>query len=247
MKKILTLIALAGLLVTAARAEQPRKFSFGMKAGYNSGQLRKAGEDQGGFQVEKFALGGFSIGIFGNLRLNRMFSLQAELLYFAKGGGYDVQVPVTIPGVSIQVKDERRLTYVEIPVTLKFRPPFRWPVLPTFYAGLSAAVNTQGELKSRIHVVTPAFPVDFIEEKDLRSELNDVEFSGVIGGGLDIPVGGATFHLDNRFFFGFKANKFTIVVPMSKFVAMGFPAGPDQVYALDMMNYVTTFTVGVSY
>lgn len=246
-RKRLPFVGLMALVAGFAAAEMPRKFTFGMKAGYNSGQLRKVGEDEGGFEVEKFALGGFSLGVLGNLRLSRMFSLQAEIFYFSKGGGYDVKVPVSIPGVSIRVKDERRMTYVEIPFTLKFSLPVRWPAVPTFYAGLSAGINLGGTLKSETHVETPVFPIDIDEEKDLKDELNDLELSGVLGGGLDVKLGKAILHLDNRFFFGFKANVFRIVVPMSKFAALGFPAGPDAVYELEMLNYVATFTIGVSY
>jgi len=246
-KRWLPLLVMTGFIAGLGMAETSRDLAFGLKAGYNSGQLRKVGEDEGGFEVDKFALGGFSVGVFGNLRLSRIFSLQAELFYFAKGGGNEVKVPVAIPGVSIRVKEERRLAYLEIPVTVKFRPPVRWTVIPTFYTGLSAGIDLAGRLESKVHIETPVFPIDLDEEKDLRSELNDLEFSGLLGGGLDIRVGAATIHFDNRFYFGFKPNVFQIVIPMSNFAAYGFPAGPDKVYGLEMLNYGATFTVGVSY
>jgi len=244
---LLMLVLGSTVLSVAAAAYSAKTITFGLKAGYDSGQLRKVGEDEGGFEVDKFALGGFSLGGFVNYRLSRIFAIQAELNYFAKGGGYDVKVPVTIPGVSIRVKDERRLTYLEVPITLKFSLPVDWKLVPTFYAGLSLGINLAGTLESRTHVETPVFPIDLDEKKDLKGELNNAEISGVFGGGLDINLGPATLHLDNRFFFGFKPNVFRIIVPMSKFAALGFPAGPDKIYELEMLNYVTTFTIGVSY
>jgi len=240
------LIFFAASLIVSAE-EPVRTLSFGLKAGYNSGQLRAVGEGNDDFEVDKFAVGGFSLGGFVRYRLSRILALQGELHYFAKGGGYEVTVPVPIPGISIRVKDERRLTYIEIPVTLKFSLPVDWRLVPTFYGGLSLGINLSGTLESRTHIETPVFPIDLDETKDLKDELNDMELSGVLGGGLDIKMGRATLHLDNRFFFGLKTNVFQIVVPMSKFAAIGFPAGPDAVYELKMLNYVSTFTIGVSY
>jgi len=216
---------------------------WGIRAGYTSGQLR-AEEGDSGFDVEKFALAGMTFGLTANFPVLIFFALQPEILYFQKGGAYDVAVPVGIPGISVNVHDTRSLAYVEVPLLLKFLIPLRGSFRPSFLLGPSLALNISGKLKSKIAIEVPGLSFTLTETKDLKKELNDVEFSFVLGGGFDLDLGKGRLLVDNRFLFGLKTNGFKVVVPASKFAALGFPAAEDFSYNLNMYNYVMSVSVG---
>ena len=216
---------------------------WGVRGGYTSGQLR-AEEGDSGFDVEKFALAGISFGLTANIPVTKFFELQPEVLYFQKGGAYNVDVPVGIPGISVNVHDTRSLAYIEVPLMLKFLIPLRGPFRPTFLVGPSLGLNLSGKLKSKIDISVPGLSFSLNEAKDLKKELNDLEFSLVVGGGFDWELGKGRLLVDNRFFFGIKTNGFKVVVPASKFAALGFPAAEDFSYDLNMFNYVMSISVG---
>jgi len=216
---------------------------YGLRLGWTSGQLR-AVQDEGGFTVDKFAEGGVALGLTANLRLTPFLALQPEILYFQKGGGYNVGVPVDVPGVTVGVKDVRNLNYLEIPLLLKLSIPLRGIFRPTFLIGPSVGWNLSGNLDSRIAVNVPGYEFIFWESRNMKSELNDFELSAVIGGGFDLDLRRGTLSVDSRFYFGLKTNGFKVVVPASKFAQLGFPPAPDLAYDLDMYNYVWSLSVG---
>lgn len=239
---LLTLI-LGGWLFLAVSPPAEGALKWGVRAGYTRGQLR-AEEGDSGFDVEKFALAGMAFGLTANIPVTSFFALQPEILYFQKGGAYDVGVPVGIPGISVNVHDTRSLAYIEVPLMLKFMIPLRGPFRPTFLVGPSLGFNLSGKLKGKIEIDVPGLSFSFNETKDLKKELNDVEFSFVVGGGFDLDLGRGVLLVDNRFFFGLKTNGFKVVVPASKFAALGFPAMEDFGYDLNMFNYVMSISVG---
>ena len=236
---ILGIVSVAALSPSAEGAE----VTFGFRAGYASGQLR-AKEGDEGYEVGKHARGGVNIGLMANIRLTSFLALQPEVLFLQKGGAYDVGVPVGLPGVTVDVSDSRALKYIEVPLLLKLVVPLRGKFRPTFLLGPSFALNLGGELESRIAVGVGGLRFKFIETKDLKRELNDLEVSLVFGGGFDIDLGKGTLVFDDRFYFGLEPNRFKVTVPTSKFAELGFPAGPDFSYDLDMNNYVLTVSVG---
>ncbi|MGQ9672055.1 MAG: porin family protein [Candidatus Aminicenantales bacterium] len=219
------------------------KLTFGMKAGYTSGQLR-AQEAEGDFEVEKMALGGFLIGALAEIRLADSLSFQPELIYFQKGGQYNVKVPVPIPDVSINVSDVRRLNYIEIPLLLQLTIPLRSSFRPTLLVGPSLGINLTANLKSKIRIKVPGFQFFLDEKKDIRREANDQEWSFIIGGGFNLRLPKGKLVLDQRFSFGINPNHYQVLVPASKFSALGFPMTEDMTYELKMQNYVFALSLG---
>ncbi len=245
MKKMHLILALTLFFLMAVLPRQIQAFkgNMGIKLGFSSGQLR-AEEGEQGFEVEKFSLSGVCAGLLANFDLTKFLCLQPEIQYFEKGGKYNVQVPIDIPGISVSVKDKRSLKYVEIPLLLKFLIPLRGSFRPTFLIGPSMGINLKGKLERSIKIQVPGFSFSLDETQDLKKELNDIEFSFVIGGGFDWNLLGGKLVADNRFFFGLMHNKYKVVVPASKFAALGFPMAQDASYDLNMYNYVFSVSIG---
>jgi len=241
--KVGMVMVLGGWIFLALSPPAEAALKWGFRAGYTSGQLR-AEEGDSGFDVEKYALAGMTFGLTANFPVTKFFVLQPEVLYFQKGGVYDVGVPLSIPGITVSVHDTRSLAYIEMPLLLKFLIPLRGSFRPSFFVGPSLALNFSGKLKSKIDIEVPGLSFTLRETKDLKAELNDVEFSFVLGGGFDLDLGKGRLLVDNRFFFGLKTNGFKVVVPASKFAALGFPAAEDFGYDLNMFNYVMSISVG---
>lgn len=216
---------------------------LGAKFAYNRGQLRGQ-KTEPGFQVENMNLSGFSAGLMVNWKLNRLFSLQPEILYFQKGGEYEVNVPVNLPGIEIKVNDTRSLNYIELPLLFKLSMPLSTKINPTFLIGPSMGINLSAKLRSKIKIKIPELQFTLVEKKEIKKEANNLEWSLVIGGGLDFKLPRGKLVLDQRFFFGLNANHYQVLVPASQFAAMGFPMAQDMTYELKMNNYVFTVSLG---
>lgn len=239
-----TLLFVFFILAGSLEALTPQ--TIGFKIGYTRSQLRA--EDTGAdVQVKKIATNGVTIGLVGNIKITRWLYFQPELLYFQKGGKYDVQVPlpVAIPDFQVNVIDNRRLEYLEIPLLLKVALPLKWAVKPTFLTGVSAGLKLKGELENNVNISISGFNIPYFRTEDITSQLNSIELSYVIGGGLDIEVGRGKLAIDQRFFFGLKTNKYETSIPASYFQTIGIPVPSDVVYRLNMYNYV--FSVALNY
>ncbi|MCX7974393.1 MAG: PorT family protein [Candidatus Aminicenantes bacterium] len=220
-----------------------KSFFLGVKAGYNQGQLRGQ-KTEPGFEVENMSLGCFSAGIMANWRINNHLSIQPEILYFQKGGQYEVVVPINLPGIEIKVNDSRYLNYLEIPFLFKISFPVSARVSPTFLIGPSMGINLTARVKSKIRITVPNFQFTLIEKKDIRNEANDLEWSFLIGGGLDFNLRKGRLVIDQRFFFGLTANRYEVLVPASQFAPLGFPMAQDMIYELKMNNYLFSISLG---
>jgi hypothetical protein len=238
---IFSLLMITHLAFPASAAR--RSFSLGAKAGYNQGQLRGQ-KTEPGFEVEKMSLSCFSAGLIASWEINQYFSLQPEILYFQKGGQYEVDVPVNLPGVAIKVNDARSLNYLETPLLFKLSLPVSTRVCPTFLIGPSLGINLTARVKSKINITVPDFKFTLIEKKDIKKEANNLEWSLVIGGGLDLNLNKGRLTIDQRFFFGLNANRYQVLVPASQFAPLGFPMAQDMTYELKMNNYVFTVSLG---
>ncbi|MGQ9801680.1 MAG: outer membrane beta-barrel protein [Candidatus Saccharicenans sp.] len=242
----LCLIILLMLFVMASSLEALAPRTLGCKIGYNRNQLR--GQETGPeIEVTKIATNGVTIGLVGNIKILDWLYFQPEVLYFQKGGKYDVkvQLPVSIPGFEVSVIDTRSLEYLEIPLLLKVALPLKWPVKPTFLTGISAGLKLRGNLENNVNITISGYHIPYFRTEDITSQLNTLELSYVIGGGFDFKVGRGTLAIDQRFFFGLKTNKYETVIPASYFQNIGIPIPTDVVYRLNMNNYV--FSVDLTY
>ena len=242
----LCLIILVVLFVIASSLEALTPRTLGFKIGYNRNQLR--GQNTGpDIEVTKIATNGVTIGLVGNVKILDWLYFQPEVLYFQKGGKYDVKVPlpVSIPGFEVNVIDARALEYLEIPLLLKLALPVKWPVKPTFLTGVSAGLKLRGNLENNVNITISGYHVPYFRTEDITSQLNTLELSYVIGGGFDFDIGRGRLAIDQRFFFGLKTNKYETVIPAYYFQAIGLPVTADIVYRLNMNNYV--FSLALTY
>ncbi len=236
-------LALLAIMVSFPPLEAAGRWTFGLKVAYNRGQLHGE-ETEPGFQVENMAFSAVSAGIITTYKINNFLSFQPEFLYFQKGGEYEVGVPIPIPDIEIKVNDTRRLNYFEVPLLLKLSIPLSTSIRPTFLLGPSLGFNLTANLRSMVRVKVTNLQLSFLEKKDIRKEANDLEWSLIIGGGLDFQLPRGKIIIDQRFFFGLNANHYQVLVPASQFAALGFPMAQNMTYELKMNNYVFTVSLG---
>jgi len=248
MKKtfVLCLSAASLVLWTAFELQAVEFKDFGIKAGYTSGSLR-AIEEESEYTVEKYTEGGFAAGVFVSIPLVSFLSLRPEVLFFQKGGEYDVGVPVGIPGVQVNVFETRSMNYIEIPVMLKARIPLFRGVGTSFLIGPSLGISLSGRVKQNTRVQAFGFTFDFRAEDDIKEQLRAVELSFALGGDFDIELGGSKLFIEQRFFFGLKPNPHRIFVPAQQFIDSGFPVSVDIVQNLDFYNYVLFVSLGYAF
>lgn len=236
-----------GLVLGSARGVPAMKLrDFGLKAGYTSGSLR-AVEDEGEYTVDKFKDGGFAAGVFVSIPLFSFLSLRPEILFFQKGGEYDVGVPVGISGVQVNVIETRSMDYIEIPVMLKARIPLFKGVGTSFLVGPSLGVSLAGKVKQNTRVQAFGYTFNFPAEDDIKEQLNTVELSFALGGDFDVALPGGRLFVEQRFFFALKPNPHRIFVPARQFIDSGFPVTLDIVKDLDMYNYVFFVALGYAF
>ena len=108
MKKKLILAITASLLFAVSSTAQ-FQFGAGIKGGLNLATQSTTGEGAG---VSVRQLIGYNGGVYGNLFLTDMFGLQAELGVCSRGSDWDDDY--------YNVKD--LLTYIDLPLLLKFQP-----------------------------------------------------------------------------------------------------------------------------
>lgn len=106
-KKILTSMALLGLIGFTTAQAQSTDASFGIKGGANFSNLYVDDVD------DNNVLAGFNLGVFVNMPLNEAVSIQPEFLYSQKGAklAYDNALATG--------EAKFRLNYLEVPVLLK--------------------------------------------------------------------------------------------------------------------------------
>lgn len=240
---VLTLVFLS-LVSTSLMALTPGIIGF--KIGYTHNQLRGK-ETPANVEVTKIATNGVALGLVGNIKITSWLYFQPEFLYFQKGGKYDVQVeiPVSIPGFGVNVVDNRLLEYLEIPLLLKVYWPVKWRVVPTFLTGISAGLKLRGQLENNVNISISGYNIPYFRTEDITGQLNTIDLSYVIGGGLDFKLGRGKLAIDQRFSFGLKTNDYQTVIPAAYFQMIGIPITQDIVYSLKMYNYV--FHVAVTY
>ena len=215
----------------------------GLKLGYNSLQLR-AKEGVGYLNVDRLALGGACAGLVMNYDLGRFLTLQAEATYFQKGGKYDLRVPIPTSIVSVDVRETRRLGFIEIPLLLKFAIPLQGGFRPTLLTGPSMGLNLSGKLDSLIRVKILGISLDLHEKRGIDTETNATELSWVIGGGFDLKLPTGKMIADARLCFGLMPFEYKVTIPTSKFASLGLPTMPDLYYDLEMSSFVFSISIG---
>ncbi len=219
------------------------KINVGFKLGYNSLYLR-ANEGKLGLPIDKLALGGVCAGPVINIDLSGFLALQAEVTYFQKGGKYDLQVPIPTSVVSVDIRETRRLSFIEIPLLLKFSIPLAGGFRPTLLIGPSMGINLSGKLDSRLRVRILGVGLDLDEKRGVDMETNATDLSLVVGGGFDVKLPTGKLIADARVCVGLTPYEYKVIIPTSKFASLGLPTMPDLYYDLEMSTFVFSISFG---
>ena len=125
---------------------------------------------------------GFCAGIFLELNIGRILTIQPEVLYTMKGAD------ATLAEGVLTGTGKLRFDYIEIPILLKVRIP-TGPVHPFVFAGPAIGFD----LKATFEDITG-------DSSDVNTA-NKVDYSAVFGGGLQL---GGAIHIDVRYTLGLR-------------------------------------------
>ncbi len=114
---------------------------------------------------------GLCTGGFIQFNISKMFAIQPEFLYTMKGTRFEQQI------LGETVKMAIKLSYLEVPVLVKFMIPTPGGVKPSLFVGPSIAIELGAKLK------TEALGDTTVE--DISDNTQNTEFGLIIGGGLD--------------------------------------------------------------
>jgi len=114
---------------------------------------------------------GLCVGGFIRFNISKAFAIQPEVLYTMKGA----KIGATV--LDITSKWEFNLSYLEVPVLVKFMIPTPGGVKPNLYAGPALAIKLSSKIKHEV----PGWPV---EEEDLEG-MKDTDFGIIVGAGVD--------------------------------------------------------------
>lgn len=156
MKKVFFCI-LSIALATASWAQEGYSRSyFGLKAGVNVSTNKYDPEVQA-FEVNSKT--GFAGGIYYNIGLSRMFSIQPELLYSSMGSKFKTTISPTTAG-------SLNLNYLSVPVLFKLSPTWRLGI----FAGPQLDFLMSAKAK-----------VDGQSDEDVKDQIKGTDFAGTVG------------------------------------------------------------------
>lgn len=200
MKRLIARSIAAALLVAAAATPA---FTLGLSAGF------KAGYCNANLSGEIVELGsdftsrnGFSGGVFLDMQLSDMISVQVEAIYMQRGAWMKGMPFIIDFGTEIiegTADAELRLWYFDFPVLAKFtfrRDSF---LSPFVYTGPVLSYSQRSIVEITIDI--PGFWM-WGERDDVSDQIKDWEFSALFGGGLNLDFGSFLVFFEGRYSLG---------------------------------------------
>lgn len=205
---------------------------------------------------------GFQFGGFATIDLGPSFSIQPEILYSKRGAKIEGTATIPIPNtgdstVYYPIDEKVELSYLEIPVLVKYRLPLKGNLKPSLFAGPALVFNLSGTddfyMKAVLDSAGTVVDSAIADHETDISNIKSTSFNFVIGGDLKIEAGSANFILDVRYTIG-TSNVFEDVNPsvfedinLMDDLPSDFPiADWETGKAPDMKNRVLSITAGVS-
>lgn len=195
MRAPVLLAGVAGLLTLSAASTAAAqsvvdagRTSFGVLAGVNVASF--GGSDGDDLEDSRT---GFLVGGFAVVRLSPVFAFQPEVLYAQKGAGGSFTEEGSTASVEFQ------LSYLEVPLLLRLDVPGGTAARPFLLVGPSVALNVGCEVEASFDGVTGSADCD---EED-AAEPQSVDFGGLVGGGLEFPLGTRSLSVGVRYTYGF--------------------------------------------
>jgi hypothetical protein len=170
-------------------------FYFSLKAGINYSMITNV--EDGKNRI------GFNFGLVNNIKLSEKFTLLPEFIALSPRGVRDIPTLTTgIPELDDLLADteytDRKLSYLDIPVLVKYHINDRWSVS----AGpqISFLVNATDVYRS-----SPIEGITLKSELDIKDALNNIDLAAVIDLTFVVskPVNGKGFNLFARYGLGF--------------------------------------------
>ncbi len=174
---ILTLV----VMIIFSNLIQAQKSAFGVKAGFvNSG-----------FWGENTEIvnrkNGLSAGLFFSFSPGLgIFTLQPEFLFAQKGASNTIPI--------LNIKEEIRLNYLEVPLLFKLAIPIDQTFFPHVFAGPYSAFKISESYN--------AVQLDTGLGSSYSREVNGLDYGAIFGAGLDVKGERFVFSLDGRFGLG---------------------------------------------
>lgn len=166
MKKLLSIICVAGLMALSVQQADAQDTKFGIKGG---GTLYSVTTSFAGFEETSSNKIGFAAGLFVEKPFNDLVSLQVEGLFVQKGGEEE--------GDEFFGDEDITLSYVDVPVLLRVNIPLDGGAQPYVYAGgfagylLDATASEEG-----------------FEDEDVSEFLEDFNYGLTFGAGVSFGM-----------------------------------------------------------
>jgi len=147
-------------------------------------------------------------GLFATFHVNEAFAVQTECSYVQMGveGSGEADIAAGTLHEIAKITETVSLTYLEIPLLLKYKIPLQGSVQPAVFFGPALAIKTAATNETRIDV-TFQTPTDTAllhgaGEPDIDNA-KSTDFGLVLGGDVGIKIGQARLYVDARYTIGF--------------------------------------------
>lgn len=199
MKNFRLLLSVMAIFIFGTASSQ---VSVGIKGGVNFASTIES------FYVDAInnaptGLASFYTGVYSEIHINDNFSFQPEINYTRKGFSVDQGSSFDIGGFDIPfgARINTHLDYIEAPLLAKLKLNTEHITLYGI-VGPSIGYATRGTLNPQVTVLIPINLPSI--DIDLTNNIYErTEVSGVIGGGIEIPVGDGMMVADIRYQHGF--------------------------------------------
>ncbi len=210
------------LAFAAITASAQPGYELGIKGGFgmtslgdeNTGfvsAVRSFGEFVSSFSdnYESKSSTGFQFGAFATINVGSAFAIQPEILYAKRGAKIEGSAVLTFGAntANYPIDEKLELTYIEIPVLVKYRIPMQGNLKPGLFAGPALAFNLSGtdDFYMRAFLLDSngvEIDSELVEGKPDITNIKSTSLNFVIGGDLKLEAGSANFILDIRYTIG---------------------------------------------
>ncbi|MEM1269524.1 MAG: porin family protein [Bacteroidota bacterium] len=138
-------------------------------------------------------VGGLVVGFTFDFYVSETLTVRPELSYLNKGARVQTPVDFGDGGTPVDINARFDVTYIEVPVLVRYRPrPFaRWT--PAFHAGPTVAFNTGAT------VTFSAVGAEDTEFQQSDDSIKGVDYGFAAGAGIDVDLDGRLLSLEARY------------------------------------------------
>ncbi len=188
---VASMLALGSAMIPSiTTAQRPGDMTIGVMAGLNWAKVEQ--DPEGGDVTFGYKTGLLAGGFFG-YQVNEVFSVEPQLLYSQKG------TKVKGTGSNASLEGSVKLSYIEVPLLLKFWFPTYSQVTPFVFAGPVVGFTVGCTLEGEILSVTGDEDCD----KTSVVKVKSTDFGGTVGGGVEFKAGMQVVRIDGRYTHGF--------------------------------------------